>query len=74
MRMVAVYSKMFIGGLNWDTTDGTYVVRYTIDLPCSTKWRHCTQNPSGLTSRSLGKSTRARLCVMPRVGQGVLPF
>ena len=23
---ITIYSKMFIGGLNWDTTDGTYIV------------------------------------------------
>ena len=23
-----VCSKMFIGGLNWDTTDGTYIIRF----------------------------------------------
>ena len=27
--LLAIYSKMFIGGLNWDTTDGTYSTYYT---------------------------------------------
>jgi hypothetical protein len=27
--LLAIYSKMFIGGLNWDTTDGTYSAHYT---------------------------------------------
>ncbi|KAG1768808.1 hypothetical protein EDD22DRAFT_949260 [Suillus occidentalis] len=35
----AIYSKMFIGGLNWDTTDGTYII-ITCSVPFgSTKIR-----------------------------------
>lgn len=34
-----IYSKMFIGGLNWDTTDGTYII-ITCSVPFgSTKIR-----------------------------------
>lgn len=69
-----VYRKMFIGGLNWDTTDGTYIVI----LVCP-PWYRVVLNRVSYQSRSenishnLGKWKPALLCGITKAGHDASP-
>ena len=65
---------MFIGGLNWDTTDGTYVVYYIHSSSCAVVLNsvpYC-QSLSESISRNSARSKHVPSCEMPRVVRGAL--